>query len=160
MSNPTTSRPWHFTTTEYCNYPKVKLEDLQKEHQANITSLIEALNALGEDMPEQFRKPRLFSSTYRTREYQINVYKRKANLKQAPFTDGVFNESKVPMGSAHISGLAADLRDSDGTLAPYLASNPELLAKHGLYMEDPRHTVGWCHLQKRAPGSGNRVFIP
>lgn len=35
-----------------------------------------------------------------------------------------------------------------------------LLVKHDLYLEDPRYTKTWTHLQDEAPKSGKRVFIP
>lgn len=74
--------------------------------------------------------------------------------------------------SRHITGGAIDIRDSDdGELDAFLFADWEacvhagrvascLLARFGLYMEHPAATKGWCHLQRDAPRSGNRVFMP
>ncbi len=35
----------------------------------------------------------------------------------------------------------------------------EILADFGLYREDPKKTVGWCHLTTRAPRSKKRTFL-
>jgi hypothetical protein len=62
--------------------------------------------------------------------------------------------------SAHSVCQACDFRDTDRLLAQFLVMRPDLLVRAGLYMEDPRHTPGWVHLQTRRPPSGNRIFIP
>lgn len=62
--------------------------------------------------------------------------------------------------SAHKTCEAIDIRDGDGSFAKWCLANLNELEKAGLYMEDPSHTKGWCHLQTRRPISGNRVFIP
>ena len=62
--------------------------------------------------------------------------------------------------SAHKEGLAVDLYDPAGELDGWCLRNLDQLAACGLYLEDPRHTPGWCHLTIRAPKSGKRVFVP
>ena len=62
--------------------------------------------------------------------------------------------------SKHISGEAIDLADPEGALDDFLMANTKLLQEHGLYMEHPAATKGWCHLQSIAPRSQNRVFYP
>lgn len=82
--------------------------------------------------------------------------------------------------SKHITGEAIDLYDPDGELDQLLfddygrsvplveaaftsdaaARAMSLLEKHGLYMEHPVATKGWCHLQSVGPRSGNRIFFP
>ena len=63
--------------------------------------------------------------------------------------------------SGHLRGLAIDLSDPDGQLDTLLAANPQLLRKYGLFLEDPRATVGWAHLdQIPRPDRKSRTFIP
>lgn len=62
--------------------------------------------------------------------------------------------------SNHITCRAADLEDDNGQLAKWCLANQDLLQHFELWMEDPRYTVGWVHLQTVAPHSGNRIFIP
>jgi hypothetical protein len=62
--------------------------------------------------------------------------------------------------SRHITCEAVDLRDPDGFLAAFAKRRIDLLEELGLYMEDPRYTPKWVHLQTRAVPSGNRIFIP
>lgn len=60
--------------------------------------------------------------------------------------------------SQHMLGKALDIRDPDGTLARWLLDNIFLLEEYGLWLEDPRYTKGWVHLDTRP--RKNRVFIP
>lgn len=57
-------------------------------------------------------------------------------------------------------GVAGDLEDTDGNIDFQFLMNPQVLEKHGLYLEDPKHTEGWSHTQNVPPKSGKRVFIP
>ncbi len=62
--------------------------------------------------------------------------------------------------SLHLTCEAIDLYDPEGVLDDWCMQHTTLLAGHGLYLEHPAATKGWCHLQTRAPRSGNRVFYP
>lgn len=63
--------------------------------------------------------------------------------------------------SLHLNGLGVDLRDTpERALARFCLRNLDLLAELELWMEDPRWTPTWVHLQAGAPRSGNRVFVP
>lgn len=64
------------------------------------------------------------------------------------------------MGSSHLYGAAVDIADPDGKFAAWLKSHKNKLVELGLWMEDPRYTNGWVHLQIYAPKSLNRMFIP
>ena len=64
------------------------------------------------------------------------------------------------LGSSHLYGCAVDIADPKGELAVWLKKNQHLLVTYGLWMEDPRYTKGWVHLQTYAPKSFNRIFIP
>jgi uncharacterized protein YcbK (DUF882 family) len=61
--------------------------------------------------------------------------------------------------SKHMTMQAIDLRDT-GQIAAYLNENRQLLKDHGLWMEAPASTRGWCHLQSVPPKSGSIVFYP
>ena len=63
--------------------------------------------------------------------------------------------------SLHLKGLGIDLREAPGrALARFCLRNLDLLAELELWMEDPRWTPTWVHLQAGAPGSNDRIFIP
>lgn len=90
-------------------------------------------------------------------------------LKRAGFTDrdassgwrpAAVNAStpKAASKSKHLLGLAIDVQDGDKALQQWCMANTDVLAELGLWMEHPRDTPTWCHLQSVPPRSGNRVF--
>lgn len=71
------------------------------------------------------------------------------------------NTCNAAAHSNHLDALACDLRDTDDrALAIWCLDNLDLLEQLGLWMEDPRWTPDWVHLQTAPPRSGNRVYIP
>lgn len=60
--------------------------------------------------------------------------------------------------SAHQTCQAVDIVDKDGKLAEWLLKNLDILVENELYLESPKFTNGWVHLQTRP--TRNRVFIP
>jgi hypothetical protein len=67
--------------------------------------------------------------------------------------------------STHLAAEACDIADDNlRSLAVWCIRSLVVLERLGLYLEDPRWTKGqytnWVHVQKRAPGSGRRVFVP
>lgn len=66
------------------------------------------------------------------------------------------------MGSSHLYGCAVDISDPDGDLADWLQTSIGYgtLGECGLWMEDPKYTKGWVHLQSYCPKSMNRIFKP
>lgn len=70
------------------------------------------------------------------------------------------------VNSAHLSCEGVDIQDSrDQDLARWCLRNLPILARLGLYMENPRWTFSlngdhWVHVQTRPPASGNRVYVP
>lgn len=66
------------------------------------------------------------------------------------------------MGSSHLYGCAVDIADPDGDLACWLQTSIGYgtLGECGLWMENPKATKGWVHLQTYAPKSMNRIFNP
>ena len=106
----------------------------------NIKTLILRLSAIR----EAFGHPMIVTSGFRSREDQERIYRGK----------------RVPYGSAHMTGSAADISDRDGSLAGFCYDNVKLLEKVGLWVEDPTYTRGWVHFQIYAPASKNRFFKP
>jgi hypothetical protein len=62
--------------------------------------------------------------------------------------------------SRHKEGSALDVYDPHRALAGWCIEHPEALLAANLYMEDPRWTPTWVHLQTEPPLSGKRVYIP
>jgi len=70
--------------------------------------------------------------------------------------------SNAAANSRHITGEAMDGRDLKmlRPFARWCLRNLTVLQSLGLWMEDPRWTPDWVHLQIVPPLSGHRVFIP
>lgn len=68
--------------------------------------------------------------------------------------------SNAAAASTHLTGEGGDVYDPDRAFAAWCLANMDKVAQCGLYMEDPRWTPTWVHLQTRAPKSGKRVYIP
>lgn len=68
--------------------------------------------------------------------------------------------SNAAKGSRHLTAEACDLRDTDRVLAQWCLNHLDALGRLGLWMEDPRWTPTWVHLQTLPPKSGKRVYIP
>ena len=65
------------------------------------------------------------------------------------------------MHSNHIFAKACDIRDtSSRDLAHWCMVSQDFLETIGLWMEDPRWTPTWAHLQTVPPASGKRIYIP
>ena len=71
--------------------------------------------------------------------------------------DATANAAK---GSKHLTAEACDLPDVGGVLRTWAVDNLDVLADIGLWIEDPRWTKTWLHVQTVPPKSGKRVFIP
>lgn len=94
---------------------------------------------------EAYGRALAVTSGLRSREDQERIYKHAA---------------RVPYGSQHLLGKAADLADRDGSLTAFCVANLALLERAQLWMEDPSRTRGWVHLQTSPPTSGRRIFLP
>lgn len=62
--------------------------------------------------------------------------------------------------SNHLQCNALDIVDRDRAISRWVAANLHDLADLDLWLEDPRCTPTWVHIQQVPPRSGNRVFIP
>jgi len=128
-------------------YPaREKSPELTPEIVSNANKLLEKVNALLADLG--IDKVRVSSGF---RPLAVNATVKNAAKK-----------------SHHTTGNAIDIvDDSKQSLSLKLLKDAEdnkqssLLAKHGLYMEHPQHTIGkntnWTHLQQIAPGSKSLV---
>lgn len=113
-----------------------KLAPLTKEMEKNLENLLEAVNKL----LKIYNKPVKVSSGYRPPQINANV-------------GGV----KL---SAHQTCEAVDIADPNNEFAKWCLNNLKHVKECGLYLEDPRWTPTWVHLQIRRPASGKLVFVP
>lgn len=108
---------------------------------SNLEDLAKSLSIVR----EAYGKPMIITSGLRSVEDQRRIYK---------------NAQKIPMGSMHLRGGAADVSDRDGSLAAFCAANVPLLERARLWLEDPTYTRGWVHFQITPPLSKSRFFKP
>ena len=113
---------------------RANFQDLSPELQANGNALLTAVNAFR----TEYGIPMIVTSGYRLDADNVAA-------------GGAKN-------SAHMTLQACDFRDSDGALFEFIKKDPTILDRCGLWMEDPRWTSNWVHLQVR-PASV-RVFLP
>ena len=102
---------------------------------ANANELILRVNNLLLDLPSSIQ-PTHITSGYRPGHYN----------------------AKYAARSAHVTCQAVDLADQYQKLSGHLNAFQDLLVLYELFMEDPRYTATWCHLQIRP--TKRRVFIP
>ena len=128
--------------------------------------------------PDRAKNPEITPELLKNAENllkKVNALLNDLGITKAHVTSG-FRPSAVNAStkgaakkSHHQKCLAIDIADDKAqTLANKLMKDAEdnkansLLAKHGLYMEHPQHTLGknsgWIHLQSIAPGSKSLVF--
>lgn len=62
--------------------------------------------------------------------------------------------------SAHKTAHAVDVFDPDRRFAAWCLAHLDRVREHGLYIEDPRWTPGWVHLQDVPPKSGKLCYVP
>ena len=81
--------------------------------------------------------------------------------------NGGFRPQACPIGAArskHKTGNGVDVYDPQRALATWAVNNLDVLQELGLYIEDPRWTPTWLHLQDLPPGNppnpARTVFIP
>lgn len=87
----------------------------------------------------------------------------KTNCQISGEIYGGFRPQDCPIGapgSSHKIGKGVDIFDIGGKFAAWCVVNKAQLATLGLYMENPKVTPGWVHLQTREVPSGNIIFNP
>ena len=118
------------------------------EIQGNLMTLLEKINKVR----DAWNTPMTITSGLRSLDHHIEVYREIAKNKGIPF-----DESKVPMHSAHLVGAACDVLCTDGKLWQWVHDNITLIEEIGLWMEDDPHTPR-VHFQIYPPASGKKIF--
>jgi hypothetical protein len=136
---------------------KVSDKEPPFELEANFEEFLIKINILR----DRCGIPMTPTSYYRSINKQLEIYKSKARMRQFPFPDGVFDKSKVPLGSQHLYCCACDFggkRTDD--LKRWIRNHLPFCKTIGLYFEDFDSTRNWCHIQIRPPKSGLIIFKP
>lgn len=119
------------------------------EIDANLATLLTRINKVR----VAWGKPMTVTTGFRTWADHVRIYRDIAvKMKK------LFDESKVPKGSKHLSGQAVDIADPIGQLYSWLKANPQVLTDAGLWCEE--RMGGWVHFQTVPPKSGNLWFFP
>lgn len=127
-----------------------KLEEQSPEIQESLKTLLDRVNKIR----TLWNKSMTVTSGLRTMEDHLRIYREKAAKEGKPF-----DESKVPKKSKHLFGEAVDIFDPGLTLTKWLKeNNSQRLVDAQLWCEEGNSN--WVHFQIRAPGSGNRWFLP
>lgn len=124
------------------SYPeRAKSPELTDEVKSNIDDLVTRVNALLADIG-------------------VKSAKLSSGFRPSAVNAAIANAAKK---SNHSIGKALDIIDDKNQSLAKKITIP-LLEKHGLYMEDMKHTIGkntnWLHLQTTKTKSGKRIFIP
>lgn len=122
------------------------------DHKFNLMQLHYRLNVLR----HHFGEPMVVNSGYRTEANHMEIYN-EINDRRA--VQGL-RAIKVPWGSQHLIGAAADIQDRDKKLKHFIEDNEHLLTELGLYCEDFEVTENFVHFQIFPPKSGKRFFKP
>jgi uncharacterized protein YcbK (DUF882 family) len=125
---------------------KYKPEDIPEEYVDHLIDLLNRVNVVR----EKWGHPMIVTSGYRSVKDHLEIYKKK----------GITDQSKIPMKSKHLYGLAVDIADPKGLLQAWCKANEKTLEEVGLWMEDFSATKGWVHFQCVPPASGKRWFLP
>jgi len=117
-------------------------------HQHNLEELLVCVNKFRAD----YGKPMRVTSPYRSIQDHLRIYAAK----------GITDQSKIPMKSKHLFGLAVDFADPDGSLYAWAKAHEDKLAEYGIWAE--LDTKGWLHCQCVPYGSftegKSRFFKP
>lgn len=129
-----------------------KGKEVEEQYEDNLNALLIVLNRFAEEIDAYYEEhiPLIVNSGVRTKKDQIRIYAEK----------GITDINKIPMGSAHISCQAVDLRDRNKKIRNYIKNNLNILDKLDIYVEDFDATPTWVHIQTRKTSSGKRIFKP
>ncbi len=122
--------------------------------------------------PERLNSPELLTNNVMINlhklRFSINSLFYKLNYNKDLVISSGFRPSSINAAlpnsakkSAHMTGLAVDLSDPDGSLDKLLVDNIDVLKSLNLWLEDPASTVGWAHIDlvQRVPRDKN-IFKP
>jgi len=93
---------------------------------------------------------------------RVNKLLKMLNLEASPTINSGYRDAEynVKIGgsknSTHVLGMGIDIGDKNGSIKAQITE--EMLVACGLYMESPKHTPTWCHLQTRP--TRRRIFLP
>lgn len=125
-----------------------KLEDQTPEIRQNLEKLRIVMNKIR----TMYDKVMIVTSGLRSLAHHLAVYAAK----------GITDQTKIPMKSKHLAGLACDVKDSDGKLGEWCKDHEAELLAMGVYIEDLGSTKGWVHFQCVPYGSwvpGKSIFF-
>lgn len=89
---------------------------------------------------------------------EVSTVKVSSGFRPSSVNATIKNAAKK---SLHMSGRAIDLVDSENAIGKLIQEKPELLTKHGLWLEHPSKTPGWCHLDIGTRSSRKvQIFYP
>ena len=124
-------------------------EDCTQEIRANAVLTVARVNLLLAAAEEEFVYPGTDEETHT----QVASGWRPRGLNA--------RTSNAATNSKHLTAQACDLQDTEGReFARWCLRNLEVLERIGLWMEAPRYTPSWVHVQTIPPGSGLRVYRP
>lgn len=121
------------------------------------------------DWPEKYPQEYIDSAVEENAKFllhQVNTFLEMLDVKDVHVNSGWRpREHNAKIGgaknSAHISGRAVDIADPNGGLAAVIANAPEKLRAMELWMENPKHTKTWVHLDNlHRKDRPSRTFLP
>lgn len=146
-----------------------KSDPIEKEYEPAFEEFYEKINTFRNKCGISMSP----TSYFRSKARQIRIYKEKAQKKEFPFENGIYDESKVPLGSKHMTGYACDFYDANKKLAEWVLENIDWCRANGFYFEnfganidtfkrDTKldKTPTWLHVQIVPPKSGRVIFNP
>jgi len=131
---------------------KEDLTDIDKYHEWNLIVLCHKLNVLR----RHYGQAMVINSGYRSESHHMRIYDAINDKRQKQGLRAI----KVPWGSQHLIGAAADVADPHKKLQHFIEENEHLLEELDLYCESFEATPTWVHFQLYAPRSGKRFFKP
>jgi hypothetical protein len=127
-----------------------------KEARANLDLLLAALNPIEREYIKLGHQPWVVTSGFRTMEEHAEIYRKKNEKRKREKLKLI----PVPLFSQHLKGNAVDIYDPNQDVKLFVAQNLHLFEEAGIYFEAFETTRNWVHMQRVAPRSGKRFFIP
>ena len=107
------------------------LDDQTEETKNNLEILLTKINLIR----HEYGHPMIVTSGLRNMVHHLEIYAAK----------GITDRSKIPMGSQHLKGGAADIYDKDGKFYLWCKENEKFLEEVGVWLETRQGN--WQHLQ-------------
>lgn len=126
------------------------------DHKKNLEMLLAVLNPIEGYYIDLGGEPWIPTSGYRFIGEHVRIYHEK-NLKRKQEKKKLL---AIPMNSQHLKGNAVDIYDPKQEIKFFIAKNLELFEDADIYFEAFSHSQDYVHMQRVAPRSGNRFFLP